>query len=94
MFLFFFRFRLSAATAFIAMLITLINKHGRPQFNSNYAMKVFPDPLIMNIFLAVFVGFSRQYLLALSPIVLAQLSEFLPSIFVVISIIHTKMNHV
>lgn len=51
-------------------------KYGFPKFTAEWAQSVVPDPLAMDLFLALVLIMNRPYVFAMAPVVLKALMTF------------------
>lgn len=77
----------SSIVASIALnMLSLYCKCGFPKISIDYVQKIIPDPLMMNMVMAVLTVSNRPYILAFGSLIIVQLDYFVPAIFVVRSI--------
>lgn len=76
--------RIGAAAFAVDHIAGVIQRHGRPRFENDYAVRVLPDPSTPSLLLGIFVAVSpRLYFLALVPIFLLTVINFLGLILAV-----------
>lgn len=74
--------RLCAAVFAGLNMQKLYQKYGFPQFSTEYGARVLPDPSSMRAFIGFYLIFApNQYMFTILPLVLIQVSAFLPEIF-------------
>lgn len=81
------RYKMAAAAGLCSYLIALYVAHGMPQFSSDYAQKVVPDPSTMYAILCVLVLGSRPYITAIAPVFI---TEFTHLVHHVVKVAETK----
>ena len=61
---------------------SLYQRYGFPKLNMDYAQRIIPDPATMRAFIGVYLTIApSQYIFAILPLVLVQLTKFTPEIF-------------
>lgn len=76
--------RIGAAAFAGDHIASVIQRHGRPRFENDYAVRVLPDPSTPSLLLGIFVAVSpRLYFMALVPIFLLTVMTFLGAILAV-----------
>lgn len=73
--------RICAGSFAAEQILGLLQRHGRPRFENDYAVRVLPDPAMPYLLLGVFVAMSpRIYFMSLVPILLFTAIHFLSQI--------------
>lgn len=54
----------------------LFKKYGFPKFSAEWAQRLIPDPMCMQLFLAVVLLMSKPYMFATAPVIISAVTTF------------------
>jgi len=72
--------RLCIGTFAAVTVYNLYLKYGFPKFTTEFAQKLVPDPLSMDLFLSVVLLMNKPYLTSMSPVLIKAFATFTPRI--------------
>jgi len=64
-------------------MYTLFLKYGMPKFSTEYAQRLVPDPVSMDLFLSVVLLMNKPYLTSMSPVLIKAFMTFTPRVLAV-----------